>query len=87
MGVVQGATRTAVLRARRGLILRRRRDFKRGGEEAAVAVAGDLVDDLAVDVGDGEVDLEGEVEGLVDELFCGGMGAIGEGGGDRGGRG
>jgi len=36
-----------------------------------------VVDDLAVDVGDGEVDLEGEVEGLVDELFFGGMAEMG----------
>jgi hypothetical protein len=39
------------------------------GEEAAVAVTADFVDDLAVDVGDGEADLEGEVERFMDELF------------------
>ena len=47
------------------------------GEEAAVAVAADVVDDLAVDLGDGEVELEGEVEGLVDELFFGGIAEMG----------
>ena len=52
-----------------------------------MAVAADLVDDLAVDVGDGEVDLEGEVEGLVDEVDFGGLAEVGAAGRMEGGLG